>query len=53
MERGGWIVMVLSVSIVLALLGYCLSKVMGLPPVEVEDIKGPLEIDTGDTEYSD
>ncbi len=38
---------------VLALVSFCLYKVLGLPPVEMEDIKGPLEIDTRDTQDAD
>ena len=53
METSGWIVMTLSVSTVVALLIYCLSRVLTLPPVEMEDIKGRLEIDTQDTENAD
>jgi hypothetical protein len=53
MTTGGWIVMVLSVSAVLALSSFCLFRVLTLPPVEEESIKGPLEIDTGDTSDTD
>ena len=54
MELGGWIVMTVSVSSVLTLVSYCLYRVLSLPPVEVEEhIKGPLEIDTGDTQDVD
>jgi len=50
MTVGGWIVMALSVSSVVTLLSFCLYRVLGLPPVEVEEhLKGPLEIDTHDT----
>ncbi len=48
-----WLVMLTSVSAVLALFGYCITKVLLLPPVEMEDLKGPLEIDTRDTEDAD
>ncbi len=37
MNTGGWIVMVLSVGSVLALVTYCLVRVLSLPPVEVEE----------------
>lgn len=53
MNAGGWIVMIVSVSSVLALVSYCLVKVLNLPPAEEEPIKGPLEIDTRDTENAD
>ena len=41
--------MILSVGSVLALVIYCLYRVLTLPAVELEDIEGPLTIDTGDT----
>lgn len=53
MTPGGWTVMILSVGTVLALVTYCVTKVLSLPPVEMEDLKGPLEIDTGDTHDAD
>lgn len=53
MEKSGWIVMILSVGTVLSLVTYCLVRVLTLPPVDIEDIKGPLEIDTGDTTDAD
>ena len=50
----GWTVMILSVGSVLTLITFCLQKVLSLPPVEVEEtLKGPLEIDTGDTQDAD
>lgn len=50
MALSAWIVMILSVSSVVTLLSFCLYRVLTLPPVEVEEhLKGPLEIDTGDT----
>ena len=45
----GWILMLVSTTSVTALTVYCLVKVMSLPPVEVEDMHAPLDIDTGDT----
>jgi len=45
--------MIFSVGTVLSLVTYCLYRVLTLPPVEMEDIKGPLEIDTGDTMDAD
>ena len=53
MNNQGWIVMIVSVGSVLALVTYCLSRVLSLPAVEMEDIEGPLTIDTGDTEDAD
>ena len=51
---GGWIVMLLSVGSVLALVSFCLTRVLSLPPVEIEQhLKGPLEIDTRDTKDAD
>ncbi len=51
---GGWIVMLLSVGSVLALVSFCLFRVLSLPPVEIEKhLKGPLEIDTRDTSDAD
>jgi len=45
----GWLMMIVSISSVLALVTFCLVKVLTLPPVEVEDLSAPSEIDTGDT----
>lgn len=53
MTIAAWIVMLISISAVLTLLGFCLYKVFSLPPVEVGDLKGPLEIDTRDTQDAD
>ena len=53
MTPGGWTVMILSVGSVLALISFCMYRVLTLPPVEEEHIKGPLEIDTGDTRNTD
>jgi hypothetical protein len=49
MTLGGWVVMLVSVSSVLSLVAFCMYRVLTLPPVEEELLKGPLEIDTGDT----
>lgn len=49
LTTAGWIVMVTSIGVVVTLVSYCLYRVLSLPPLEIEDIKGPLEIDTGDT----
>jgi len=53
MTPAGWTVMLVSVSTVLTLVTYCVQKVLSLPPVEMEDLKGPLEIDTRDTTDAD
>lgn len=53
MSVGAIVVMTLSVGSVLTLVTYCLWKVFTLPPIEEETLKGPLEIDTGDTEDAD
>jgi hypothetical protein len=46
--------MIVSVGSVLALTAFCLYRVMTLPPqIAEEHLKGPLEIDTGDTEQAD
>ena len=51
---GGWAVMLLSVGSVLALAVFCLSRVLRLPPVDLQKhLKGPLEIDTRDTRDAD
>ncbi|MCA9238066.1 MAG: hypothetical protein KDA44_21480 [Planctomycetales bacterium] len=49
----GWAMMLVSISVVLGLVSYCLYRVLTLPPVDVQDIKGPLEIDTRDTTDAD
>ncbi|MEX0701354.1 MAG: hypothetical protein WD069_04600 [Planctomycetales bacterium] len=49
----GWTIMIVSVGCVLSLVIYCLVRVLSLPPIEDEHLKGPLEIDTGDTEDAD
>ena len=53
MTYGGWIVMLLSVSSILVLVGLCTYRVLTLPPVERDHLKGPLEIDTRDTQDAD
>jgi hypothetical protein len=50
MTIGGWIVMLLSVSAVLSLAGYCLYRTLTVPATDIEEhLKGPLDIDTRDT----
>jgi hypothetical protein len=53
MTPSGWLVMIVSVSSVLALTSYCIYTVLSLPSVEEEYLKGPLEIDTRDTQDAD
>jgi len=54
MTPAGWAIMILSVGSVLALVSFCLYRVLTLPPQVVEEhLKGPLTIDTGDTEDAD
>jgi hypothetical protein len=45
----GWVIMLISVGSVVSMTFYCIRRVLQLPMEDVEDIKGPLEIDTGDT----
>jgi len=49
MTTGAWTVMLISVGCVISLTAYCIIRVLSLPPVEDEDLKGPLKIDTRDT----
>jgi len=53
MTPAGWATMLLSVGAVLTLMGYCLYRVLTLPPLEMEELHGPLDIDTGDTKDAD
>lgn len=45
--------MLLSIGTVVSLVTYCLYRVLTLPPVDVDEIRGPLDIDTGDTVDAD
>jgi hypothetical protein len=45
--------MIVSVGSVLVLVSYCMVKVLSLPPIEMEDLHGPLDIDTRDTKDAD
>ena len=49
----GWAMMLVSISVVLGLVSYCLYRVLTLPPVEMEDLHGPLDIDTRDRQDAD
>jgi hypothetical protein len=53
MEPLGWLVMIVSVGSVLTLTAFCLYRVLTLPPVEVDDLTYPLEVDTRDTKDAD
>lgn len=46
-------IMALSVGSVLSLVTFCMYRVLTLPPIEDEHLKGPLEIDTRDTDDAD
>jgi hypothetical protein len=50
----GWAIMITSVGSVLWLTGFCLYRVLTLPPEVVEEhFKAPLDIDTKDTQHPD
>lgn len=50
----GAAIMIVSVSSVLVLTGWCLYKVLTLPPEVVQEhLKAPPDIDTGDTVNAD
>jgi hypothetical protein len=54
MTAGGWLMMFLSVSSVLALCIFCVSRVLLLPRHEAQEhLTAPLEIDTRDTYDAD
>ena len=54
LTTGGWIVMCLSVGSVLALVSFCMFRILSLPPADTDEhLKGPLDIDTGDSEEMD
>jgi hypothetical protein len=54
MTAAGWLIMIVSVGSVLTLTGYCMFRVLTLPPEIVEEhLKAPLDIDTKDTQYPD
>lgn len=49
MTAAGWGIMMTSVGGVVAWCGYCLYRVLTLPPAVVEEhMKAPLDIDSGD-----
>ena len=54
LTTAGLLIMSVSIGTVLCLVGYCLVKVLSLPPVDgIDNVKGPLAIDTGDTSDAD
>jgi hypothetical protein len=53
MTPAAWTVMLISVGSVISLTAFCILRVLSLPPVEDEDLKGPLKIDTRDTVDAD
>lgn len=53
MQPAGWVTMLLSIGAVLSLLGYCLYRVFSLPASDIEDIEGPLTIETNNTGDAD
>jgi hypothetical protein len=53
MEPAGWAIMIVSVSSVLLLTAFCFYRVLSMPPQAEQHLKGPLVIDTGDTENAD
>ena len=54
MTSAGLAIMVVSVGSVLALVAFCMVRVLTLPPQVVEEhLKAPLDIDTRDTQNAD
>jgi hypothetical protein len=53
MTPAGWTIMIVSVGSVLALTAFCFYRVLTLPASELDEIKAPLDIDTGDIENAD
>jgi hypothetical protein len=54
MTNAGLAIMIVSVGSVLLLTGFCLIRVLTLPPEVVEEhLKAPLDIDTRDTTDAD
>jgi hypothetical protein len=53
MTPAGWTIMILSVGSVLALTTFCFYRVLTLPASEMDELKAPLHIDTGDTQHPD
>ena len=53
MNAAGWTVMIVSVGSVLALVSFCLYRVLTLPPVEEEPLRDPQDLSTGDQTDAD
>jgi hypothetical protein len=53
MTTAGWAIMIVSVGSVLTLTAFCFYRVLTLPPAEIDELKAPLHIDTGDIENAD
>ncbi|MBA3483905.1 MAG: hypothetical protein H0T51_19030 [Pirellulales bacterium] len=53
LNKWGWTIMLVSVGSVISLAVYCIARVLALPPIEVDVLNSPLDIDTGDTEDAD
>lgn len=53
MTAAGWTIMIVSVGSVLVLTAFCFYRVLSLPPAEIDELKAPINIDTGDTEDAD
>jgi hypothetical protein len=53
MTPAGWAIMIVSVGSVLTLTVFCFYRVLSLPPAEIDELKAPLDIDTGDTSNPD
>jgi hypothetical protein len=53
LNPAGWTIMLVSVCSVVLLTVYCMARVLALPPIEVDVLNSPLDIDTGDTEDAD
>ncbi|MHC5108248.1 MAG: hypothetical protein ACYTHJ_00040 [Planctomycetota bacterium] len=47
MTTAGWVIMITSISAVVALISFCFVKVLGKPS-STDRMHTPLEIDTGD-----
>lgn len=53
MTPAGWTIMIVSVGSVLTLTVFCFYRVLTLPASEMDELKAPLDIDTGDTQNPD
>lgn len=53
MTTGGWVMITLSWSLIIALSAFCMKRVIGLRNSQAEHIKPIYEIDTGDLDDSE